>query len=154
MDASRSTRVFVAVGNRVSAAAIHSVSTTTVVGLDEIRGSAPDHLSGLLALGKSRAPPTPVRPFMPSSTFALAARGSLSGQDRSHQAEALIDLPENALAPLAPPSSHRRAVGLATAEQGPEDPRRYRRCLNGATIRRRLRLKDPWVLMVSRPPRI
>src|SRR3954454_1929114 len=60
---------------------------------------------------------------MPSSTFALAARGSLSGQDRSHQAEALIDLPENALAPLSLPSSHRRTVGLAAAQQGPKDPR-------------------------------
>ena len=48
----RDKRAFVAVGIRVSAAAIHSVSTTTVVGLDEIRGSAPDHFFGLLALGK------------------------------------------------------------------------------------------------------
>src|SRR5215208_921689 len=77
-----------------------------VVGLDEIRGSAPDHSSGLLALGKSRAPPTPVRPFMPSSTLTLAARGSLS-QNRSRSRGSGL---------------HRHTISFAAAEQGPEDP--------------------------------
>ena len=48
-----------------------------------LRGSAPIMTAGSSALGKSRAPPIPVRPLTPSSTTALAARGSPSGKGRS-----------------------------------------------------------------------
>src|SRR6185369_11771737 len=50
MDASRPARAFVASGVRVSAAAIHPVSTARAADLDEFRGSAPDHIDGLFCL--------------------------------------------------------------------------------------------------------
>src|SRR3954466_11449037 len=60
-------------------------------GLDDHRPLAPmcsaDRLpimtAGFSALGKLRAPPTPVRPLTPSLTTALAARGSSPGKGRS-----------------------------------------------------------------------
>jgi hypothetical protein len=50
MNASRSAWALVAISMRVSAAAIHPVSTALGRGLDESRESAPDHFSGLSAL--------------------------------------------------------------------------------------------------------
>src|SRR5690348_3354047 len=82
MDASRPARGFVVSGVRVSAAAIHPVSTARAAGPDEFRGSAPDHIDGLFrpqpSAGSADPGPTAhaildVRP--PQPVEALQGRG-------------------------------------------------------------------------------
>src|SRR4051795_13763966 len=101
MDASRPARGFVASGVRVSAAAIHPVSTAA--GPDEFRGPAPDHKRGLFrprqATGSADPGPTahaildyrprsPWKPFTEGPARRLGAAGDRPSRNHAHAAVA------------------------------------------------------------------
>src|SRR3954467_5381304 len=95
---------FVASGARVSAAAIHPVSTATpAAGLDEFRGPAPDHERGLFrpwqATGSADPGPTahatldsrprsPWKPFTEGPARRLGAAGDRPSRNHAHAAVA------------------------------------------------------------------